>query len=55
MRKLLLMGILIGTFMLPILAAREPDPKKALRRLRKRFAVFCVAWIFAILYILPRM
>ena len=55
MRKLLLMSVLIFTFALPALAAREPDPQKALRRLRKRFAWYCVAWIFAILYIMPRL
>jgi hypothetical protein len=55
MRKLLLMGILLGTFVIPIMAARGPDPKRALRQVRKRFAWFCVAWIFAILYIMPRL
>jgi hypothetical protein len=55
MRKLLLMGILLGTFVIPIMAARSPDPRRALRQVRKRFAWFVVLWIFAILYIMPRL
>ena len=54
MRKLLLMGLLIATFWIPIAAARNPNPREGLRKVRKWWAWFCAAWIFAILYIIPR-
>jgi hypothetical protein len=55
MRKLILMSILIATFWIPIAAAREDNPFRALRRVRKRFAVFCVIYVLSILYLLPRL
>jgi hypothetical protein len=55
MRKLLILSILIATFWIPIRAAREPNPFKGLRKVRKQFALYCVFYVIAVVYILPRL
>jgi hypothetical protein len=55
MRKALVVSIVLATFWIPLAAARDPNPQRGLRRVRKRFAIFCVAYVFSILYVLPRL
>ncbi|MEP7347224.1 MAG: hypothetical protein ABI877_18275 [Gemmatimonadaceae bacterium] len=52
--KLLLMSILIATVALPLLAAHDPVPRRALRRVVVWLAAFNVCYLLAILYVLPR-
>ena len=55
MRKLLVLSILIATFWIPIAAAKEPNPFKGLRKVRKQLAWYCAFYVIAVVYILPRL
>jgi hypothetical protein len=49
------MSIMIATFVIPILAARQENARLGLKLVRKRFYVFMVAYVITILYIWPRL
>jgi hypothetical protein len=54
--KLILMSILIATFAIPfVYSARPLDPRSAVRLVQKRFVVFCVIYVLAVCYVLPRL
>ena len=55
MRKLLVMSIMLGTFWIPIAAARHPSVRKGLEIVKKRFYLFCVIYVLTILYVVPRL
>ena len=56
MKKLILMSILIATFAIPfIYSAKALQPSKAIKLVEKRFLVFCVIYVIAICYVLPRL
>lgn len=55
MAKLLLMSILIATVALPMRAARDPVPSRALRRVVVWLAAFNVFYLLGIVYVLPRL
>lgn len=55
MQKLLLMSILIATVALPMIAAGDPKPARALRRAVVWLIAFNFAYVFAIVYVLPRL
>ena len=55
MRKLILMSVLIATFWIPFAtAASSPDLRRGIRLVQKRFFWFCVAYVIAVLYVIPR-
>jgi hypothetical protein len=54
-RKFLVMSIMLGTFVIPIMAARQADVRKGLAWTKKRFALFCVVYVVTILYVVPRL
>jgi hypothetical protein len=55
MQKLILMSLLIGTFWIPIAAAKKHlKGRRGVVVVRKRTAVFCVCYVIAVLYVLPR-
>jgi hypothetical protein len=55
MRKLILMSVLVATFWIPIAAAREENPLRALRKMKKRWYIFCAIYVISILYVIPRL
>jgi hypothetical protein len=52
--KLLLMSLLIATVALPLRAAHDPVPRRALRRVVFWLVTFNVCYLVGIVYILPR-
>ena len=53
--KILLMSILVATIALPMYAATDPRPGRALRRAVVWLAAFNAFYLFAIVYLLPRL
>lgn len=54
MAKLILLSALIGTVVLPVRAAREPDPWVGLRKLLKHSLYLHVAYAFALRFLWGR-
>lgn len=54
MSKLLVTSIVFATGLLPVLAAREPDPVRSLRRVLGYGLAFAAFYVFALLVIYPR-
>lgn len=55
MKKFILMSILIATFWLPVVASREWNLERTVELVRKRFLIFCVLYVLAVAYVIPRM
>jgi hypothetical protein len=55
MQKLLLISILIVTVALPMRAARDPNPGRALRHVVYGIAAYVAFYVIAIVYIMPRL
>jgi hypothetical protein len=55
MGKFLLISILVATFAIPMRAAADPSPARGLRRTVLWLAAFNVAYVIAIVYVLPRL
>ena len=56
MKKLILMSILIATFAFPFVYSAQPlQPKNAVKLMQKRFVVFCVVYVIAVCYVIPRL
>ena len=55
MGKLLLGSVLIATVLLPMLAARERSPMRGLRKLVATLVAFNIFYLFAVLYLYPRL
>lgn len=55
MGKLLLSSILVATFVVPMIAARDADPRRGYRRLVLAFAAFDVGYLLAVIYLYPRL
>ena len=55
MIKLLLISIVIATFVIPMRAAGNRSPVRGLRRAGAGMAAFIALYVFAILYLLPRL
>jgi hypothetical protein len=53
--KLLLVSIVFATIVLPLRAASEPSPSRALRRVLVSMFAFNVIYLIAILYVYPRL
>ena len=53
MRKLLLMSVLIATFAIPMVYAGRSKPRRTLPKMQKAFAVFCLVYVLAIVYVMP--
>jgi hypothetical protein len=54
MGKLILMSIIIGMIIIPTRAAREPDPRKGLRKVVKEMLIFEVIYLLALRYVWGR-
>jgi hypothetical protein len=54
-QKLLLMSILFSTFILPALAAREPNARRGLKKALLFMVLFHGFYLFALLLIYPRL
>ncbi len=54
MAKLILLSVLFMTVTLPILAARERHPARAVRRVILYAVLFNLAYAFGVLVIIPR-
>ena len=54
MQKLILVSILALTVILPAVAAREPNPRRALRKLLAWSAVGLLAYLLAVVFLYPR-
>jgi hypothetical protein len=55
-KKLILMSILIATFAIPfVFSARQLEPRRAVRIVQKRFVWFCVFYVLAVCYVMPRL
>ena len=55
MAKLLLISVIAATIALPMRAARHPSPALAMRRALGWTAAYYAFYLFAILYVLPRL
>lgn len=55
MQKLLLMSIMAGIIALPALAARDPHPARALKKVLRWIAALDVAYYLAIRFIYPHL
>lgn len=55
MGKLILMSVLVSSLAQPLLAARDPDPRRGLRRAVLGTAVFNLFYTAAVLYVYPRL
>lgn len=54
MAQAILASILLATVLLPVLAARDPDPRRGLGRVLQGFAVACVLYLAAVLLVYAR-
>jgi hypothetical protein len=54
MAKLLLMSVLFATTIWPILAARDPRPKRGLTRAVRGILIFNVFYLLGVIFIYPR-
>jgi len=54
-QKLVLMSVLIATFWIPLAYGATPDIRRSLRKMRKRFAIFCVIYVLMIVYVMHRL
>lgn len=50
MGKGLLMSILVAMVAIPLLSARDPQPRRGARRTAVRITVFVVVWAYAVLH-----
>jgi len=55
MAKLLLLSTVLVSIMLPILAARDANPRRGLRRCVQGMVLYNLFYVFAVLEIYPRM
>lgn len=55
MRKFVYMSMLIALVAIPLVAARDPSPARGLRRAVLGVALFVAAYVFAIVYVVPRL
>lgn len=55
MRKLVYTSLLIALVAIPLVAARDPSPARGLRRAVLGVALFVAAYVFAIVYVVPRL
>lgn len=55
MQSLLLISMLIATVAIPVRAARDPRPRRGLRRAAFQFALFNAAYVLACAFIYYRL
>lgn len=55
MQKLLLISIWVVTIVFPFMAALDPSPRRGLKRLLVAMTGFIAFYVFAIVYIVPRL
>lgn len=55
MSKLLLLSFVVALVALPILAARDPHPRRALKKTIAWTVAFNAFYLFALRFILPRL
>jgi len=55
MQKLLLLSVLMATIAIPALAARDPIPRRGVKRAVLFFLVFNLCYLFGLLYIYPKL
>ena len=56
MKKLIMMSMMIATFAIPfVYSARPLPPRQAVKLVQKRWVVFCVVYVLALCYIVPRL
>ena len=55
MGKFLLMSVIFATVALPLLAAREPHPVRALKKVLLYTLAFNAFYVFAAVYLYPRL
>lgn len=55
MAKLILISILLSTFLVPALLARDPSPVRGFRRLVVALVACNLVYLFAVLVIYPRL
>ena len=55
MGKAIVFSILLATVAIPLYYARDPKRPRALRKTVIVFGAYCVVWVFATLFIAPRL
>ena len=55
MAKLLLLSTVLVSIWLPVMAAKDPNPRRGLRRLVHGMVLFNLFYVFAVLEIYPRL
>lgn len=54
MPTLILLSIVLAGIALPVRAARDPDPRRGLRRAAYAMFLFTCCYVAGVLYVLPR-
>jgi hypothetical protein len=49
------MSLLVATFWIPIALAKLPSIDASVRALQRRFAIYCVLYVLAVTYLIPRL
>jgi len=49
------MSLLVATFWIPIVTAKIQGIDASVRLLHRRFAIYCVLYVLAITYLIPRL
>lgn len=55
MAKTLLLSIVIGTIAIPVLTARDANPRRAFRKAVILIAIFNIIYILAVRYLYPHL
>ena len=55
MSKAISLSILVAMFWIPIAFARDPQPRRGLRKVVKWFSIYCAIYVVLILYFVPRL
>jgi hypothetical protein len=54
MQKLILMSVIYATAILPLIAARNPSPRRGLRKAVVWLLAFNVIYVLAVMFVYPR-
>jgi hypothetical protein len=49
------MSVLAAPFWIGIALARQPRPQRAFKKVTRWYVIFCGIYVFAVLYVIPRL
>lgn len=54
MQKLILLSVMVAAIMIPVIAARDPLPKRGFKRTLVGFLFFCFCYVLALKFVYVR-